>query len=66
MNTMIRKLGVKYKLSEERLDSIVGVTREAIVLIGNEKYTNSLVLVYMDSFLWTRIILNILGAIQLM
>lgn len=63
---MIRKLGVKYKLSEERLDSIVGVTREAIVLIGNEKYTNSLVLVYMDSFLWTRIILNILGAIQLM
>lgn len=63
---MIRKLGVKYKLSEERLDSIVGVTRETIVLIGNEKYTNSLVLVYMDSFLWTRIILNILGAIQLM
>ncbi|HLR35770.1 MAG TPA: helix-turn-helix transcriptional regulator [Tissierellales bacterium] len=46
MKTKIRELRAKHKLSQEELANIVGVTRQTITSIENEKYTASLVLAY--------------------
>ena len=46
MKTKIRELRKKNKLSQEELALAVGVTRQTITSLENEKYTASLVLAY--------------------
>ena len=46
MKTNIRMLRKQKKLSQEELAFAVGVTRQTITSIENEKYTASLVLAY--------------------
>jgi putative transcriptional regulator len=46
MKTKIAELRKKNKLSQEELAMAVGVTRQTITSIENEKYTASLVLAY--------------------
>lgn len=46
MQSKVRVLRKKYKLSQEELALAVGVTRQTITSIENEKYTASLVLAY--------------------
>ena len=46
MKTRIQELRKKYKISQEELALAVGVTRQTITSLENEKYTASLVLAY--------------------
>ncbi|HLV09934.1 MAG TPA: helix-turn-helix transcriptional regulator [Halanaerobiales bacterium] len=46
MKSKIRELRKKNKLSQEELAQAVGVTRQTITSLENEKYTASLVLAY--------------------
>ena len=46
MKTKIKELRTKYKLSQEELANAVGVTRQTIMSIENEKYVASLPLAY--------------------
>lgn len=46
MKTRIQELRKKNKLSQEELALAVGVTRQTITSLENEKYTASLVLAY--------------------
>jgi len=46
LKTKIRELRKKNKLSQEELALAVGVTRQTITSLENEKYTASLVLAY--------------------
>ena len=46
MQSKVRVLRKQHKLSQEELALAVGVTRQTITSIENEKYTASLVLVY--------------------
>lgn len=46
MKTRIQELRKKHKLSQEELAFAVGVTRQTITSLENEKYTASLVLAY--------------------
>jgi len=46
MKTCIQELRKKYKLSQEELGLIVGVSRQTITSLECEKYTASLVLAY--------------------
>lgn len=46
MKTKIQELRKKHKISQEELALAVGVTRQTITSLENEKYTASLVLAY--------------------
>jgi len=46
LKTRIQELRKKYKISQEELALAVGVTRQTITSLENEKYTASLVLAY--------------------
>lgn len=46
MQSKVRVLRKQYKISQEELALAVGVTRQTITSIENEKYTASLVLAY--------------------
>jgi len=46
MKTRIKELRKENKISQEELAFKVGVTRQTIISIENEKYTASLVLAY--------------------
>ena len=46
MKTKINELRTKHKLSQEELANAVGVTRQTIMSIENEKYVASLPLAY--------------------
>lgn len=46
MKTNIKALRTKHKLSQEELANAVGVTRQTILSIENEKYVASLPLAY--------------------
>ncbi|UKS29678.1 helix-turn-helix transcriptional regulator [Paenibacillus sp. HWE-109] len=46
MNTRIQELRKKHKISQEELALAVGVTRQTITSLENEKYVASLVLAY--------------------
>ena len=46
MKTKIKELRTKHKLSQEELANAVGVTRQTIMSIENEKYVASLPLAY--------------------
>ena len=46
MQSKVRVLRKQHKLSQEELALAVGVTRQTITSIENEKYTASLVLAY--------------------
>ena len=46
MQSKVRDLRKQHKLSQEELALAVGVTRQTITSIENEKYTASLVLAY--------------------
>jgi len=46
LKSKIRELRKKNKLSQEELAQAVGVTRQTITSLENEKYTASLVLAY--------------------
>lgn len=46
MKTRIQELRKRNKLSQEELAQAVGVTRQTITSLENEKYTASLVLAY--------------------
>lgn len=46
MKTKIMELRKQSKISQEELAKAVGVTRQTIISIENEKYTASLVLAY--------------------
>jgi len=46
MKTKIKELRTKQKLSQEELANAVGVTRQTIMSIENEKYVASLPLAY--------------------
>ncbi|MNN48083.1 hypothetical protein D3C81_1625400 [compost metagenome] len=46
MKTSIQKLRKKHKISQEELAFAVGVTRQTITSLENEKYVASLVLAY--------------------
>lgn len=46
MQSKIRILRKKHKLTQNELASAVGVTRQTITSIENEKYTASLILAY--------------------
>lgn len=46
MQSNVRSLRKQHKLSQEELALAVGVTRQTITSIENEKYTASLILAY--------------------
>jgi len=46
MKTKIKALRAEHKLSQEELANAVGVTRQTIISIENEKYVASLPLAY--------------------
>lgn len=46
MKTTISQLRKERKLTQEELAKVVGVSRQTIISIENEKYTASLVLAY--------------------
>lgn len=46
MKTSIKSLRAEHKLSQEELANAVGVTRQTIISIENEKYVASLPLAY--------------------
>lgn len=46
MKTKIKELRAKHKLSQEELANAVGVTRQTILSLENEKYIASLPLAY--------------------
>lgn len=46
MKTRIKELRKEHRISQEALAFAVGVTRQTIISIENEKYTASLVLAY--------------------
>jgi putative transcriptional regulator len=46
VKTKIKELRTKHKLSQEELANAVGVTRQTIMSIENEKYVASLPLAY--------------------
>lgn len=46
MKTKVRELRKLHKISQDELASALGVTRQTIISIENEKYTASLILAY--------------------
>lgn len=46
MKTKVRALRKLHKISQDELASALGVTRQTIISIENEKYTASLILAY--------------------
>lgn len=46
MKSKIQELRKQHKITQEELASAVGVSRQTIISIENEKYTASLVLAY--------------------
>lgn len=46
MNNVIRELRVQYNMTQEQLAELVGVSRQSIIAIENQRYNPSLELAY--------------------